>query len=110
MSASHSQSKTKITESVIECCHSEPPVTTASNIFGQKSNVCGSRSETKQAHTSHLRSVMKCANFYGLELNECTNQEQILTDYCDKIHSGRVYKIGNSLQKLLILLKGMSRF
>lgn len=110
MSTSHSQSKTKITESIIECCHSEPAVTTSSNIFGPELNVCGSQSETKEAHTSHLRSVMKSANFHGLELNECRNQEQILTEYCDKIHSGRAYKIGNSLQKLLILLKGMSRF
>jgi len=85
-------------------------VATASNIFGLVSSVCGNQPETKRAHTSPLRTVMNPANFHGLELHECTNQEQILADHCDKVHSGRVYKIGHSLQKLLILLKRMPHF
>lgn len=68
------------------------------------------QSETKQAHTSHLRSVMNPASFHGLDLNECTNQKQILTDHCDKTQSGSAYKTGNALQKLLILLEGMPHF
>ena len=110
MGTSHSQSKKKITENIIESWCSEPTVTTASNIFEQELSVCGNQSETKWAHTSHLRTVMNPAKFHGLQLNECTNQDQILTDHCDKIHSGKVYKIGNSLQKLLVLLKGMPHF
>lgn len=108
MSTSHSQSKTKIIESMIEGCHSEPTVTTASNIYGQELSVYGDQFETKQAHTSHLITAMNPASFHGLEVDECINQEKILTGSCDKTHTGRVQKIVNSLQKLLILLKGMA--
>lgn len=110
ISTFYSQSKTKIAESITESCHSESTVTTASNLFGQESSVCGNQPKTKRAHTSHLRTVMNPASFHGLELDECTNQKQTLTDRFDKIHSGRVYKIGNSLPKLLILSKGMTHF
>lgn len=84
-------------------------VESTSNAFVQEWSV-GNHSETKQTHTSHLRSFVNLASLHGLGLNRCTNQEQISADGCDKIHIGGACKMENFMQKLLIPPEGMPLF